>query len=273
MVFNVTDTLAKPTYDIASYGEDLSLNLGTETGTIQAITCSSANFEQSGTDNHMDSYDILVSDNTTAGLVHEGNDTAYDQTFEFLTDMSAILYKYDILCAVGVNVSSFSSGSVKLDSVRFTATENLQDGTVVRELFDNYVTCSLSALTGTGTNVFIAHSEGIPMVKIANSNVVKLRIRINETTSGTNTRQVGILPLFPFQKEAVMKQWTNSVFEWHLHPALDHAFNVFRDQSIQNLLDYSGVTIKGILRGIVSFFKPKSQEQQIQNRNTGVLIG
>ena len=273
MVFNVTDILIKPSYDVANYGVDISLNLGTETGTIQAITCSSANFEQSGTDNHMDSYDILVSDNTTAGLVHEGNDTAYDQTFEFLTDMSAILYKYDILCAVGVNVSSFSSGSVKLDSVRFTATENLQDGTVVRELFDNYVTCSLSALTGTGTNVFIAHSEGIPMVKIANSNVVKLRIRINETTSGTNTRQVGILPLFPFQKEAVMKQWTNSVFEWHLHPALDHAFNVFRDQSIQNLLDYSGVTIKGILRGIVSFFKPKSQEQQIQNRNTGVLIG
>ena len=271
MTFNVTDTLAKPTYDISSYGMDLSLLLGTETGTLQEVTMATANFEQSGDHHHMDSYSIVISDNSTAGLVHEGNDTSYDQTYEFLTDMSAILYKYDIICAVGVNVSAFTSGSVKLDSVRFTATENLQDGTEVRVLFDNYVDCSLSALTGTGANVFIAHSEGIPMVKIANSNKVQLRIRINETVSGTNTRQVGIFPLFPFQKTATMKLWTNSAFDWHVHPSLDHADPIFRAQNVQELIDYSGVTINGQTRGI-SVYKPIQQQVQ-QSGNEGVLIG
>jgi len=271
MVFNVTDTLCKPNYDVANYGQDISLNLGTQTGALQEVTMATANFEQSGDNNHMDAYSIVISDNATAGMVHEGNDTAYDQTFEFLTDMSAMLYKYDIICAVGVNVSSFSSGSIKLDSVRFTASENLQDGTEVRQLFDNYVNCSLSALTGTGANVFIAHLEGIAMTKIANSNVVKLRIRIDETVSGTNTRQVGLFPLFPFQKTATMKQWTTSVFDWHVHPTLDHAFQIFRDQSVQNLIDYSGVTIQGQARGI-SVYEPMQQQVQ-QSGNTGVLLG
>ena len=204
MVFNVTDTLCKPNYDVANYGQDISLNLGTQTGALQEVTMATANFEQSGD----------------------------------------------------------------------TATENLQDGTEVRQLFDNYVNCSLSALTGTGANVFIAHLEGIAMTKIANSNVVKLRIRIDETVSGTNTRQVGLFPLFPFQKTATMKQWTTSVFDWHVHPTLDHAFQIFRDQSVQNLIDYSGVTIQGQTRGTTVYEPMQQQVSQVQQSgNTGVLIG
>ena len=34
----------------------------------------------------------------------------------------------------------------------------------------------------------------------------------------------------------------------HLHPALDHAQNVLRDQSIQEGLDYDGVDLNGFDR-------------------------
>ena len=39
-----------------------------------------------------------------------------------------------------------------------------------------------------------------------------------------------------------------STLQLHLHPALDHAFSVLRDQSIQEGLDYSGISIEGDAR-------------------------
>ena len=249
MGYNVTQLLVKPTYDISNYGEDLTLNLGAVTLALQSITLSSANFEQSGSHVVMDSFAESISDTNAVGLAHEGNNTAFDETYEFLTDMSAEIYKLDILAAFAVNVSAFTNGSVKLDSVRFTCTENLQDGTEVRTLFDKYVDCSLSALTGTGTNIFIAHLDMIPMTKVSDSKKIQLQIRINETVSGTNTRQVGILPFFPFQAAALPKPFTTPTLSMHLHPTLDHVFPILREQGVQNMLDYSGVTINNDSRG------------------------
>ena len=39
-----------------------------------------------------------------------------------------------------------------------------------------------------------------------------------------------------------------STMQMHLHPALDHAFEVFRDASIQEQLDYDGVDKEGFDR-------------------------
>ena len=38
-----------------------------------------------------------MSDTDTVQLLHEGNDTAFDQTYRFRPDMSAIIYKTRIL--------------------------------------------------------------------------------------------------------------------------------------------------------------------------------
>jgi len=56
------------------------------------------------------------------------------------------------------------------------------------------------------------------------------------------------MPLFYFQKSALAKTMIESTMQMHLHPALDHAFEVFRDQSIQEQLDYDGVTKEGFDR-------------------------
>ena len=57
-----------------------------------------------------------------------------------------------------------------------------------------------------------------------------------------------ILPLFYFQISDLAKTMIESTMQLHLHPALDHAFEVFRDQSIQEQLDYDGVNIEGVKR-------------------------
>ena len=56
------------------------------------------------------------------------------------------------------------------------------------------------------------------------------------------------MPLFYFQKSSLAKTMIESTLGLHLHPALDHAQPVFRDQSIQEALDYSGVQKDGIDR-------------------------
>ena len=267
MVFNPTQLLIKPTYDVSSYGEDLTIQLGTDTLALKSFTVSSATFEQSSesaTVFHMGDEGTIISDTDTIGIAYEGNNTAYDRTFQFLPDMSAFVYKYEILAGFAENCSAYSSGAVDIDSVRFTLSTTLPDGTQEAIIFDRYVTSSTSALEATGTNVFIVHLEDNTPLKLIKGYPVRLRIRVNETTSGTNTRQVGILPFFPFQKEALAKIFTTSVFDMHLHPTLDHAFPVFRDQSAQETLDYSGVTINDSTRG-VSFLGTPTAQSEIYN--------
>ena len=57
------------------------------------------------------------------------------------------------------------------------------------------------------------------------------------------------MPLFYFQESALAKFMSSSSIILHLHPALDHAFEVLRDESKTEGLDYSGVERDGIIRG------------------------
>jgi hypothetical protein len=273
MVFNPTQLLIKPTYDVSSYGEDLTIQLGTDTLALKGFTVSSATFEQSSesaTVFHMGDEGTVISDTDTIGIAYEGNDTAYDRTFQFLPDMSAFVYKYEILAGFALNCSAYTSGALDIDSVRFTLSTTLPDGSEENIIFDRYVTSSTSALSGTGTNLFIVHLEDNTPLKLIKGYPVRLQIRVNETISGTNTRQVGILPFFPFQKEALAKIFTTSVFDMHLHPTLDHAFPVFRDQSAQETLDYGGVTINNSTRGVSFLGTPSTQPEMV---NLGGILG
>ena len=276
MVFNPTQLLIKPTYDVASYGEDLTIQLGTDTLALKGFTVSSATFEQSSesaTVFHMGDEGTIISDTDTIGIAYEGNNTAFDRIYEFLPDMGAWVYKHEILAGFAENCSAYTSGAVTIDSVRFTLTTHLPDGTLEATIFDKYVESSTSALEATGTNVFIAHLESNTPLKLVKGYPVQLRIRVNETTSGTNTRQVGILPFFPFQKEALAKIFTTSVFDMHLHPTLDHAFPIFRDQSVQETLDYGGVTIDNSTRGVSFLGTPSTDSRQPEIYNGGGILG
>ena len=56
------------------------------------------------------------------------------------------------------------------------------------------------------------------------------------------------MPYFYCQEGSLAKTMIESGLEMHLHASLDHAFPIFRDQSVVNKVDYSGINIDGIDR-------------------------
>ena len=236
----------KPTYDVSTYGEDVTLNLGTDNARLTSITMSTSNFGQVLENGRIpiDELKILVSNEDTWGLIDGGDNTAFDKSYEWTPDMSAVIYKIGISSAFGLIVSAFTSGSFNLDSVRLIITQEFEAGEEI--LLDRIFNSEgLTALTGTGSQILLLNGEiAIPGKKIVNGVPISFRLIVNET-SGSGTRQVGILPIFCFQSEAIPKQFTTSVLKFHVHASLDHAFPVFRTQNDQELLDYSGVGISG----------------------------
>ena len=106
----------------------------------------------------------------------------------------------------------------------------------------------MTNITAVKTNAVIMTFEGNTPFKVAQGNKVTVQIILNRTDSGVATSYEGLMPLFYFQISDLAKTMVESTMQMHLHPALDHAFPVFRDQSVQDELDYDGVTIDGFDR-------------------------
>ena len=241
----------KPVYDVSNYGEDLSIQLGIDTLTLQSITASTSTFEKLTDSIKLDGsattvfpvedMDLVLSDTDVFGIAHEGNNTAFDRIYVFEPDMTAYVYKASIKAAFGLNVSAYSSGNFAIDNVHVSIKQLINsDLTEVIDEFD--LPCTLANLTATGSQIFIAVADRhYTNFKAVKGRPITIQITIAETT-GTGTRQVGIMPCFPFQAAAIIKPVTTSVLSVHVHPTLDHAFPVFRDQNSMQLLDYSGVS-------------------------------
>ena len=224
--YNSLDTLTKPVYDISSYGEDLFLPLTTDTLALQAFTWSATNelLQEHSTD--LEAYSRLVSDIDTLGILNEGDGNRFSRTYDFLTDMSAWAYKFNLTFAVALSVTAYTSGAHSVDSVTVNFYELLPDKTQLRQITNN-------------------------PFKITQGNYLRCEIIFNSTDSGTATSFEGIMPYFYCQTGSLAKTMIESGLEMHLHPALDHAFPVFRDQSITNKIDYDGINIDGVNRAAV----------------------
>lgn len=241
----------KPVYDVSNYGEDLTLQFGIDNLTLQSITSSTSSFFKStdtvtidGTATTVfpvEDMDIVLSDVDTFGIAHEGNDTAFDRIYSFEPDMTAMIYKASIKMAFALNVSAYTSGTFDLTSVRFVIKQSI-NSSQTENIDDFTLAATLTGLTATGTQIFVIVADRhYTNFKAVKGRPITIQIQINETT-GTGTRQVGIMPVFPFQAAAIIKPITTSVFSVHVHPTLDHAFPVFRDQNAMQLLDYSGTS-------------------------------
>ena len=245
--YNVNDLLEKPVYDVSSYGEDLQLPFGLKNLALQAITWSDLD-ELLVVDADMESYSRLVSDIDSLGIMHEGDGVAFDQTYEWLSDMSAFVYKFNITLCVALSVTAYTGGNHSIDSVNVIIKETLQDGTVLRTLANMTKATGMTNITAVKDQAVIMTFEGNIPFKVAQGNKVTIQVVLNRTDTGTATSYEGIMPLFYFQKSSLAKTMIESTMQMHLHPALDHAFEVFRDQSIQEQLDYDGVTQQGFDR-------------------------
>jgi len=242
----------KPVYDVSNYGADLTIQFGIDNLASQSITVSTASFFKSTDTINLDGtsttvfpvkdMDLILSDTDTIGLIHEGNNTAFNRIYEFEPDMTAMIYEMSVKMAFALNVSAFTNGSCDIDSVRFVVKQVL-DSQQTENIDDFTIPATLTALTATGTQIFIIVADRhYANFKAVKGRPITVQIIVNENQSGTNTRQVGILPCFPFQAAAVIKPFTTSVISAHVHPTLDHGFPVFRDQNSMQLLDYSGTS-------------------------------
>ena len=103
-------------------------------------------------------------------------------------------------------------------------------------------------LAGTGTNIAVITFEDDTPFKISQGNTVRLQVICDRTDTMVATSFEGVLPLFYFQEGVGAKQMIESTLNLHLYPALDQAFTVFRDQSLQEGLDYAGISKDGVSR-------------------------
>ena len=245
--YSVNDLLQKPVYDVSAYGEDLQLPLGTKKLALQAITWSSLD-ELLVVDADMDTYSRLVSDIDSLGIMNEGDGTAFDQTYTWLSDMSAFVYKFNLTLCVALSVTAYTGGNHSIDSVQVIIKETLGDGTVVSQIANMTKSTGMTNITAVKDQAVIMTFEGNTPFKVAQGNKVTIQIILNRIDTGTATSFEGIMPLFYFQSSSLAKTMIESTMQMHLRPALDHAFPVFRDQSVQDELDYDGVTQQGFDR-------------------------
>ncbi len=246
--FNSTETLTKANYDISNYGEDLFLPITTDTLALQSVTWSAVNELLQEHSEDLESYSRLVSDIDTLGILNEGDGVRFDRTYDFLTDMSAWCYKFNLTFGVALSVTAYTSGAHSVDSVEVIFSELLPDKSIKRQVAQMIQNTGMANLGATGTNVAIMGFEANQPFKITQGNYLRMQIKFNSTDTNTATSFEGIMPYFYFQEGSLAKTMCESGLQMHLHPALDHAFPVFRDESVTNQLDFDGVTKDGFDR-------------------------
>jgi len=228
--------LIKPTYDVANFGHDTSLPLNCISGNVATITPSTSTFVQVLEDGRVpiDEVDLFITDSDKMALIHLGDDTDWDKTWEWAPDMSAQAYTLTFNFAVGMKVSSYSSGNFKISDVQIICNQiGGGEGTV--NFVNKIIDPGMSNMTSAVAQVAIINFSTTVSSKVFDKPLT-FQIKVN-TDSGSGTYQVGIIPLFCYFGTAIPKTWTTSSVLMHLHADLAHAFPIFRDQDNMNILD------------------------------------
>ena len=228
--------LIKPVYDVSNFGEDIILPLNCLSGSSTTLTPSTATFVQVLEDSKVpvDSVNMFITDSDKMELIHAGNDTDYDTTFEWTVDMSNQAYQITCNLALAMKVSSYSSGNFKIDNVQIVIKQvggGEGDITYVNKIIDP----GMSNMTSATEQVAIINFSTNVSAKVADKPLT-FQIKVN-TSSGVGTYQTGIVPLFCYFSSAVPKTWSTSSVLLHVHADLAHAFPIFRDEDNMNMID------------------------------------
>ena len=244
---NPTLLRTKPVYDISNLGQNFTFPLIlAQSSNIVALTPSTATYHQTTelTALPIDTMSRVISNVDSIAMLGAGDDTNFDQTFLISPDMTFFSYKISITMGIGLKVSAFSSGTINVNNVHITITE-LGQGAGNVQMIDLIIDTGSPDLSGTGEQITLFHADIVQPLKFTKAMPVKIRIQTEASATGTATFQTGLLPLFCVTPNAVIKQFLESQIEIHAHASLDHAFPVFRDQTNQEKLDYSGCSSEG----------------------------
>ena len=105
--------LIKPVYDVSNYGEDSILPLNCLSGSTVTLTPSTATFVQVEEDSKIpiDEVNMFIMDSDKMAGISAGDDTDYDETFQWEPDMSAQAYQITLNFASFMKVSAYTSGN------------------------------------------------------------------------------------------------------------------------------------------------------------------
>ena len=228
--------LIKPVYDVSNFGTGVTLPLNCLSGSTTTLTPSTATFVQVLEDSKVpiDEVDMFITDSDKMALVHAGNDTDFDKTWEWAPDMSAQAYQLSFSFAVAMKVSAYTSGNFKIDNVQVICNQvGGGEGTVT--VLNKIIDPGMSNMTSATEQVAIINFSTKTSAKVFDKPIT-FQIKVN-TSSGSGTYQCGLIPLFCYFGAAVPKTWTTSSVLLHIHADLAHAFPIFRDEDNMNMLD------------------------------------
>ena len=214
-------------YNVGDYGEDLFLPF-TDVGlTETSITFSTATVTRDTEDSNqpMDDFPAVYSDTDTGVLLNEGNNTAFSQTYSYNPDMTAIIYAIHLSFPAAVICSAFTSGTLNVGALHLKITER---STNDRLLYENTFQSGAANLTGTGTSLHFFQRDVVETILVRKGNPIDILVELVTVTTGTNTRQEGIVNLAPYIKTAVLKRFTPAGIALHLHADLSHADGVYK---------------------------------------------
>lgn len=157
----------------------------------------------------------FVQAGNTLTLLNEGDDTAFNETFMFRPATDIIVDRILFNFGIGLNVSAYTAGNFAIDAVNIAITAFKAQGQTAwsTTLVAPFTLANMTAVDNQIAIVDLMYNTPFPLYA---GGILQITITVSETT-GTGTRQVGMLTAFPFQAAATTKELTPSGFLMFYH--------------------------------------------------------
>lgn len=190
----------------------------------------------------LNSVERVLAVNDNGILLSEGSNTAFNEDYAaFVAPSSGIIDQLILNFAVCLDVSAYTAGSPNLNSVDLTlksfAGPGQPDTTSPTGAIRVSPNSAFSALAATGTQILVIKRVINDFAfRVNQGQPLTLNITINETT-GTATRNIGLLNSFPYLSTNQLKAFYPATIIAHLKTAGD---------SLTKVAQYSNTAISGV---------------------------
>lgn len=250
-----------PVYDVSNYGTDKFIPL--------IETLDMGTFTQSGLDEikrTLEDGNIPVDDvpqiisnlDEIPYYDHGTDDEAYDRTYSWRPDMTAMVYKITLNMAFVMDMTAWTSNEANFTGVKVTFSEG-PDGKV---LYSNIFKTGLADQGQVGASLYILHADVAVPFKVYSAQAISIRVQTTFTQTATNTIRFGMVPFFATTADNYSKFFSQSGVVFHIHASLDHATPIFRADHplINHIWQNVGHTLNAVTETV------RSIPQRIQGR-------
>lgn len=190
----------------------------------------------------LNSVERVLAINDNGILLSEGSNTAFNEDYAaFVAPSNGVIDQLILNFAVCLDVSAYVAGSPNLNSIDLTfksfAGPGQPDTTSPNSAVRISPNSAFTALAATGTQILVVKQVINNFAfRVNQGQPLTLNITINETT-GTATRNIGLLNSFPYLTTNQLKAFYTPTIIAHLKTAGD---------SLTKVAQYSNTTISGV---------------------------